>query len=177
MVKTIASTQLDQARPRRVPRLGFVCEGDSRAKQSFRDECDINLIMRKFQKTGVIEHVKQHGAKYGNFLAAPASYHEAANLVKQAEQMFLTIPAKVRKAFGNDPGELLACVEAARNGDADQFDRLAKLGLLKTVTAPQAPVAAATGQGAAGEPDSGPKGRKTSPGEGKGGAPEGSAQE
>lgn len=159
MAKLTASDQLSQARARRVPRLGFNCTGPSRAKQNFKAECDINTIMRKFEKTGVIEHVKQHGARYGDFIDTPQSYQDAVNQVIEAEKMFLSLPAKVRKAFDNDPGELLASVEAANHGDADQVDRLSRLGLLKT-TAQPAPAGAP--QGAVGEPETAPTEPRTS---------------
>lgn len=155
MSKTEASKLLNQARARRVPRLSYSCDGPSRAKQSFKNECDINTIMKKFEKTGVIEHVKQHGAKYGDFLDAPADYHEAANIVVRSNEMFLSLPAKVRKAFDNDPGTFLAAIDAAQNGDADVRDELIKLGLLKT---PPKATPSGVPQGAAGEPETTPEG-------------------
>ncbi len=39
-----------------------------RTKQSMRDECDINLIMKKYQKTGAIAHVNRHGANMVSLL-------------------------------------------------------------------------------------------------------------
>lgn len=164
MSKSTASNEINQARARRGLRLTFNTRGASRAKQSFKDECDINNIMKKFEKTGVIEHVKQHGAKYGNFLASPQDYHSALNQVVQADRMFMSLPAKVRQAFDNDPGQLLAAVDAARNGDADQLDRLTRLGLAKPAE-PAKPAETPSGvrQGAAGEPGKEPAVPETPP--------------
>ena len=36
----------------------------SLTKQSFTKECDINNIMKKYQKTGAIDHVNKHEASY-----------------------------------------------------------------------------------------------------------------
>lgn len=163
MSKSSASNGASQVRARRVSRLPFYCQGESRARQSFKEECDINYIMRRFEKTGVLEHVRQHGGRYGDFLDVPQDYHEACNQVLVAEEMFLTLPAKVRKAFSNDPGELLAAVDAARNGDAEQVERLQRIGLLQTAE-PATPAEAPAGarQGATGEPGTAPKGSGTS---------------
>jgi len=166
MSKSIASNQLNQARARRAVRLQKTFQKPTRAKQSFSAECDINNIMRKFEKTGVIEHVKEHGGRYGDFLAAPQDYHAACNQVATAQEMFESLPSKVRKAFDNDPGEFLATVDAAEN-DPTARQKLEKLGILKTTAQPSGPgpenVPAGTNQGAAGEPGSRPEGGKTSP--------------
>ena len=39
--------------------------GESRTKQSFQKECDINAIMAKYQKTGAITHFNKHQQQYG----------------------------------------------------------------------------------------------------------------
>ena len=101
-------------------------EGPSRTKQSFRDECDINGIMKKFEKTGLLEHVNEHRGDYGDFTDVPQNYHEALSQVVAAEQMFMTLPAKVRARFRNDPGEFLAAVDSA---DPAVQGELVRLGL------------------------------------------------
>ena len=98
--------------------------GDSRTHQSFAAECDINNIMKKYEKTGLITHVKEYGRRYGDFLGAP-DYHTACNQVREAEEMFLTVPASVRAKFGNDPAQFLAFVQDEENRDA-----MREMGLL-----------------------------------------------
>jgi len=151
MTKTAASTQLNQARARRAPRLTFFCAGPSRTKQNFTAECDINSIMTKFEKTGVIDHVREHGASYGDFLSLPVNYQEACNQVIAAGDMFASLPSKVRKAFDNDPGDFLAAIDAAQTDPAVR-DRLVKLGLLQTNEP------SGSQQGASGEPATPPEG-------------------
>lgn len=94
-------------------------------KQAMADECDINNIMRKFEKTGILTHVRRHGGNYGDFTNAPQSYHEAYQQILDAEEMFMEIPASIRKKFDNDPGKFLAFVEDPKN-EAE----MEKLGLL-----------------------------------------------
>lgn len=107
--------------------------GKSRTKQSMKDECNINFILAKFQKTGVIEHRKTYEGNYGEFAAI--DFHEAMNIVAEAEEMFLTIPAEIRKKFNNDPGEFL---KFATNGE--NIVELRKLGLAQLIENPPAGV-------------------------------------
>lgn len=105
----------------------------SRTKQSFAKECDINHIMSRYEKTGLIAHVNRVQGQYGDF-AGPPDYQEAMNMVVRAGDMFMSLPAKVRARFGNDPGEFLAFVTDAANAE-----EVVKLGLA-VVREPEKPV-------------------------------------
>ncbi len=97
-----------------------------RTKQSHRDECDINTIMRKFEKTGMVDHLNKYGGKYGDFTMVPPDYQAAVELVRAADEMFHTIPAKVRAAFNNDAGHFLAFVSNPEN-----LEKMREMGLTK----------------------------------------------
>lgn len=99
-------------------------DSPGRTKQSMRDECDINGIMRKFIKTGALSHLAKHGGHYGDF--PPIDFHEAMNMVKQGEQMFAELPAKIRRRFHNEPEEFLAYVQ-----DPANLEEMRELGLAK----------------------------------------------
>ncbi len=103
-------------------RLRLNCGKVSRTKQASRDECDINWIMRKYVKTGLIDHFAVHGAEYG--FASSVDFHEAMNIVTKADQMFDALPGKVRARFGGDPAEFLDFVQNPEN-----HAELVKLGL------------------------------------------------
>lgn len=96
------------------------------AKQSFKDECNINLIMRKFIKTGLITHVNTHSPMYGE--VPSQTYHEAMEIVRSANEMFAEVPAAIRKKFGNSPEAFLDFVNDPKN-----VDELRKLGMVKPV--------------------------------------------
>ncbi len=100
--------------------------GKGRTKQSHRDECDINTIMKRFEKTGMIEHTNTYQGNYGDFTEVPEDYQAAVELVRAADEMFLTLPAKVRLNFGNDPGNFLAFVQNPAN-----IARMREMGLMK----------------------------------------------
>lgn len=89
--------------------------GESLTSQAHKRECDINAIMLKWQKTGTIEHRNTFEGQYGDFSEAPGDYHDAMNQVVAANEMFETLPAKVRRQFGNDPGAFLDFAQDPQN--------------------------------------------------------------
>lgn len=105
-------------------------------KQSFKDECDINNIMRRFQNTGVIDHLSQRPAMYGEI--PELDFAGAMGIVVEARERFQALPAVVRDRFDNDPAKLLAFVQ-----NPDNRDEAIKLGIVEprqgTATPPAAP--------------------------------------
>ena len=83
-------------------------EGSGRTRPEFKDEADVNNIMKRFEKTGLIDHVATYQGQYGDFTTSVEDYHGALNLALRAEAMFASLPAKVRRHFDNDPGKFLA---------------------------------------------------------------------
>ncbi|AXL15154.1 internal scaffolding protein [Microviridae sp.] len=100
-------------------------------KQSFKDECDINRIMAKYQQTGVLEHVKyvseDASSNYGNYLNS-YDYHDAYNAVLRANEMFDTLPSSIRSKFENDPAKFLAFSQ-----DPENDSEMKKLGLKQSI--------------------------------------------
>lgn len=95
-----------------------------RTKQSFKAECDINNIMAKFQRTGVLEFANKHQPAYGD--VSGMDFQSAMDTVIQAQQMFDELPSSVRKRFHNNPAELLDFV-----GDEQNREEAIKLGLIE----------------------------------------------
>lgn len=87
-----------------------------RTKQSFRSECDINAIVKRWQSTGVLEHLNQREARYGNFENVH-DYLEALSRVREAQSDFDALPATLRQTCGNDPAEFVAFINNAENAD------------------------------------------------------------
>lgn len=86
---------------------GLACEeGSSKTKQSFKDESDINNIVSNFGLLGNTPDMPlpEH---FGDFTEV-TDYQTALNMVRQAGESFLTVPAHVRERFNNDPGVLMA---------------------------------------------------------------------
>ncbi|AXL14655.1 internal scaffolding protein [Microviridae sp.] len=97
-------------------RVPFFPVGESLTHQSMAPECDINRIMAKWQKTGVIEHANTYQGQYGDFAETP-TYQEAMNVVLESQEMFMTLPSSVRRQFDNDPGQFLAFAVDPSNGE------------------------------------------------------------
>lgn len=101
-------------------------------RQANKDECDINKIMEKYQKTGVLNHISTYGAVYGDFLAI--DFQEAQETILAGQNMFNDLPSSARKYFNNDPAEFMEFVH-----DPDNVDKLRELGLLIAQEAPETP--------------------------------------
>lgn len=90
------------------------CVDKSLTKQSLSDECDINKIIARFEKTGSVTHVAEKQAIYGDFTQI-GDFHAAALAVQQAEEMFMALPAVVRQRFDNDPEQLMLFLQDEKN--------------------------------------------------------------
>lgn len=106
-------------------RVSISFEGEGLTRQSFKKECDVNSIMAKYAKTGLIDHVSRVEARYGDFTGAPSSYLEAMQTVIDGQTAFAALPASLRKEFDNDPALFLQFMS-----DPANVDRMRELKLL-----------------------------------------------
>lgn len=104
------------------PKPKLITPEPSLTDQSQIDACDVNLIMRDFAKTGVLPGVNKE-AVFADVSTA-TSYHDAMNIVLNAENQFMSLDAKTRKEFDNDPAHFLEFVENPKNAA-----RLVEMGL------------------------------------------------
>lgn len=84
------------------------------AKQSFREECDINHIMAKFQKTGVIDSQSLRDSAFGEF--PEIDFRQSMEIVRQGRESFDLLPSSIRQRFANDPAEFLDFLQDEKNG-------------------------------------------------------------
>lgn len=98
-------------------RVQFKSDKPSMTKQSFKNECDINSIMRKWKVTGVLPHARDVAGQYGDF-SDIMDYQTALNAVISANDNFMSLPAKLRARFYNDPAQFLKfCDDPANAGE------------------------------------------------------------
>ena len=71
----------------------------SMTKQSFRDECDINVIVRRFTQTGQIPDVNQRPLVFGDQDDTPL--HAQACAMANVKSQFETLPAHLRRKYGD----------------------------------------------------------------------------
>lgn len=101
--------------------------------QSEARDCDINEIMKRYEKTGLLPHLNRFEGVYGD-VGPSVDYHEAMNIVVKAQEMFMELPAQLRARFGNDPGEFMKFVQ-----DPENAEEMVKLGIAE-VREPEKPV-------------------------------------
>lgn len=96
----------------------------SQTKQSFKDECDINVIMGRYLRTGILpETLNQLNAQYGD--VSDVDFQSAMELVAGAQTLFNELPSSIRNRFQNDPGQFLAFTSDPKNRP-----EMAEMGLL-----------------------------------------------
>ena len=91
---------------------GLDCQDPSLAQQQFRDECDINTILERFNVTGQLP-VSPLQPQFGDF-SGVTDYQSALNAVLDAQESFDALPARVRERFANDPAAFVDfCLDEA----------------------------------------------------------------
>ncbi len=103
---------------------GLHCEDATLTQQHYKDECDINNILRQFNITGLLPEAPL-SPRYDDFTGI-GDYHTALNQVIAAEDEFMSLPATIRARFGNDPAQLIEFLDKPENKD-----EAIKLGLVK----------------------------------------------
>lgn len=104
-------------------RVSKTCTG-GRTIQSQRDECDINLILKRHAKTG--EALPYSALAYGDF-SNVQDYQSAMNSIIAAQASFDSLPARTRDRMRNDPAELIRFMD-----DPNNYDEAVTLGLINS---------------------------------------------
>ena len=112
---------------------GLACEEPSLTQQHFKDETDINNILRQFNVTGLLPEAPL-SPHYGDFTGI-VDYHSALNAVIAAEDDFMALPAQLRARFENDPAQLIDFLDDENNrSEAEQLGLLEVPKAESTVT-------------------------------------------
>lgn len=98
--------------------------GPSRVKESFQKECDVNVIIARYKKTGHLEHARANPGVFSD-VSQIEDYPGMVRRLKFAQDSFDDLPSDLRTRFRNDPAELIAFVS-----DDDNRDEAVKLGLV-----------------------------------------------
>jgi len=106
---------------------GLVCEEPTRTQQHHKEECDINVILERFGKTGQLP-INAISGTYGDF-SGVHDYHTALNTLIAAESEFDALPAKIRAKFANEPANLIEFLNDPKNKN-----EAIELGLVKSIS-------------------------------------------
>lgn len=111
------------ATKRAVKRLTYASSLPSKTKTSFASEADINVIVARFLKTGLLPQ-SVTPPTYMDTTAVPVGT-DALMAVRAAALAFEQLPASLRRELGHDPNNLEAWLR-----DPDNHPKALKLGLL-----------------------------------------------
>lgn len=125
--------------------------GQLLTKQSFREGCDINFIVRQHAQTGMFTHLNPIAPTYGDNSAA-VDLQTSIQAVRDAQANFEQLPAAVRQAASHSPVQLLEML-----GNEEAFAHLVDVGLPVHAPDPASP------PGGGSVPPSGPPPSKAEP--------------
>lgn len=107
-------------------RIAYIAmSGPGRTQQHFKGEVDINNILAKYRKTGIIDHVKRAQARYGDFTML-GDYVGDLDKVQKATQAFEQLPAELRNQFKNSIPGFFEFIKEEKN-----FDQCVKWGIFE----------------------------------------------
>lgn len=86
----------------------------SQTQQSDKDEADINVIVAKYG-IGAFPQVTE-APRYGDF-SQVTDYRTAVEMIRDANDKFLEVPAEIRAQFGNDPQAFIEYAQDPANLD------------------------------------------------------------
>jgi len=99
------------------------CQDETRTRQEFAEECDINTIIDRF---GIGENpIGDHKWVTDVDIAdAPSDYQSVMNQLNEARDQFMSLPARIRSRFNNSPHEFVSFVS-----DAENLPEMVSMGL------------------------------------------------
>jgi hypothetical protein len=93
-------------------------------EQAHKHECDVNHIVKKYDKHGLISHVSKFEAKFGDL--SGTDFKSMYDKVTNAISMFQELPSGIRNRFDNSPAELLRFMD-----NPDNREEAIDLGIIR----------------------------------------------
>ncbi len=109
---------------------------DGRTKQCFKDDCDIDKIMQRFEQTGTISHLEKFQGVYADF--SDFDFQEQQNKLARGGEIFDALPAELRREFGQSAEAFFRYVNDPANAKdlRKKLPALAKPGRQLNKTSP-----------------------------------------
>lgn len=89
-------------------------EGPSLTRQEFAEECDINILIDRYERVGVISHMNVTPPQFLDVSEVP-DLLEAQRILAAAGEAFMTLPAKIRREFDNDATQFVQFAQDPAN--------------------------------------------------------------
>ena len=112
---------------------GISC-GPGKTKQNFREQVNINKMIERYKKTGMLDHVNARAPFYGD-VSDIISYQESLAIVARANELFMNMSSTVRERFANDPAKMIAFLQDEKN-----LDEAVRLGMVTKKPVVESPV-------------------------------------
>lgn len=112
-----------------------VCREKSLTRQSEAAACDINVIMKQYERSGQLP-LRNREAVFAD-VSEIGDFRTAVETIERGRSVFMQLPAEVRERFGNDAAGFLDWV----NMDAT-IDQLREIGLVEAAPAVEPPAEA-----------------------------------
>jgi hypothetical protein len=111
-LESSAYCEIDRANPA----LYLDCSNlPSLTRQEFAEECDINILMAKYEKTGILpSNVNANEPRYLDVSDVP-DLMVAHQVLQDATTAFMSLPATIRRDFDNDPIKFINYAENPEN--------------------------------------------------------------
>jgi len=106
-------------------RVQHMPEGESLTRQSEAAKTDINNIMKKYKRDGVLTHVRNSIGEYLD-VSNISDLSSAIDVVKRARESFDSYPSDLRAKFDNNPIKMIDFLKDSKNDE-----EAIKLGLKK----------------------------------------------
>lgn len=82
---------------------GLECKDETLAQQHFKEESDINRIVKQYVATGMVNATTRQALDPNTFYDV-MDYQSALEAVRAADEVFMQLPAELRERFDNDAG-------------------------------------------------------------------------
>lgn len=100
----------------------LICTEPTLTQQNFKEQCDINRIVKQYAQTGVIN--ANTSIPLPDEFVGITDYHTAMNLIKRSEDAFMALEPHLRERFANNPANFVDFVTNPAN-----IDELRSMGL------------------------------------------------
>lgn len=86
----------------------------SKTEQHHLESCNMQFIMSRAQKTGMIDHIRNDQPRYVD-LVDKVDYLESMKVIAEANSVFESLPAKIRERFENRAENFLEYIQEEEN--------------------------------------------------------------
>lgn len=108
---------------------------DGMTRQEFADECNINVLLAKYETTGTLSHFNNGVPQYLDLGDGVPDLARSLELVAAAGEAFMRLPAVTRREFDNDPVKFVEFAENPAN-----LGKMREWGLAPPEKAPDPPM-------------------------------------